>query len=177
MDVVQVGPREAVVQHDGTYRPAQQGQDDQRLEPPEPSRRVNQRGQNNSPQHVAHHRDNRVVEQVGRARELRLGVGGFGNVAVDRVAELAVEDRAREQQPKRHTPRLPQPAAIPLATRGCQVVDSQPEGSPDGEAQEEIARENPQVLLERVRDASFEEDRDEFGDDQHDHRGQPRRPA
>lgn len=178
MDVVQVRPWQAVVQHDRADRPAQQGQNDQRLKPPEPPRRVNQRGQNNSPQHVAHHRHDGVVEQVGRTHELRLGIGGVRHVVVEGVAELAVEDRAREQQSEHHTPHLPLPTGVPpLATRRRHMVDRQPEGGPDSETHKEIARENTQVLLERVCHATLKADGDELRNEQHDQRGHPRRPT
>jgi hypothetical protein len=53
----------------------------------------------------------------------------------------------------------------------------QPEARSQSETQEEVAREDAQVLLERICHPPFQADGEEFGDDQHDHRGQPGRPT
>jgi len=178
VDIGQVGSRQDVVQPHGADRPAQQSQDDERLEPPEPARRVDQCGQRSGPQQVRHDRDDAVVKQVGRADELLGRIRGGRHVAMDGVLEFAVEDESGESQRERDGPGVPCPALVPARTVVVlQVVDRQPEACPQGEAQEEVAREDAQVLLERVCHSPFEADGDELGDDEHDQRGKPGRPA
>lgn len=180
VDVGQVWPRQGVVEDDGAHHPAHEEHDDGCLEHPEPApvRGVDQCGQHDGQQQVAHHRDDSVVEQVGRAEELRPGVGGVRGVAVDGVGELAVEDGARERQSDSDGAGMPPRSLVPpLAVVLVQVADGQPEADPHGDAQEEVAREDSQVLLERVGYAAFEADSEELGNDQHDQRGQPGRPA
>ncbi len=179
VDVAQVRARQAVVEDDGARHPGQQAQDDDHLEHPEPVvvRRAEQRGNHDSPHQVPHHGDDAVMEQVRRADELRLGVGGARHVAVDGVVELAVEDGAGERQSEQHGAGLPPRSLVPPLAVVLQVADGQPDGCSHGDTQEEVTREDPEVLLERVGDAAFEADSQEFGNDQHDQRGQPGRPA
>jgi hypothetical protein len=181
VDIGQIRPRQGVVEDDGTHHPGQEAQDDDRFEYPEPVavRRVDQRGQHGGQQQVAHHRDDSVVEQVRRAEELCLRVGGLGYVAVDAVGEFAVEDGTREQQSQHCAHGVPLPALVPplVTAAAVQVADGQPEADSDGDAQEEVAGEDPQVLLARVGHAAFEADGQDLGDNQHDQRGQPGRPT
>ena len=72
---------------------------------------------------------------------------------------------------------MPDGVLVPPLAIAPHVVDGQPEAGAHCEAEEHVAREDTQVLLERVRHAAFQRDGEQLGCSQHDQRGEPGRPA